>query len=122
MNLHGIVSGAIGSVNPFIDAVVKRSSGYTTLPSGKRTPNYLADLNITVQKQALTGKDLKQLDGLNIQGVVEKVYVNGNFEGIFRALGKGGDLFIMNGQTYLVLAVLERWPDWCSVGLGMQVE
>ncbi len=120
MNLHGIVSGAIGTVNPFIPVVIQQSAGYTAAPDGSQVPSYTT-INTNGQQQALSGGDILRLNNLNVQGVVCKMYLNGNYEGVFRALGKGGDLLTFGGQTYLVGAVLERWPDWCCVALTMQV-
>lgn len=40
MNLHQVVSGAIGTVNPFVDVTWRVSVGSTILPGGKRTPLY----------------------------------------------------------------------------------
>lgn len=121
MNLHSIASGVISAVNPMIPVTVKVSAGYATSADGTQVPSYNT-ISTTGQVQALTGKDLKQLEGLNIQGVTEKAYLNGNYEGVFRVLGKGGDLLVFGGRTYLVMAVLERWPDWCSVALTMQLD
>jgi hypothetical protein len=121
MNLHGIASGAIGAVNPFIPVVIQQSLGtYTTQPDGKRVPDY-ATIHTTGQEQALSGGDIQRLNSLNVQGVVTKMYLNGNYEGVFREDGKGGDLMTFRGRTYLVSAVLERWPTWCCVALTMQV-
>jgi hypothetical protein len=120
MNLHSIASGAISAINPFIPVVVKQSTGYATGPDGKQAPTY-ATINTTGQQQALTGADVQLLNSLAVQAVVCKMYLNGNYEGIFRVLGKGGDLLIFGGRTYLVVQVMERWPDWCCVALTMQV-
>jgi hypothetical protein len=119
MNLHAAVSGAIGSINPPIPVTIQQSTGYTTAADGKRTPTY-STISTTGQNQALTGGDILRLNNLNVQGVTTKMYLNGNYEGVFRALGKGGDLITFGGQTYLVSAVLERWHDWCCVALTMQ--
>lgn len=120
MNLHGIVRGAIDAVNPHLPVTIKQSTGYATNPDGSQVPTY-ALVSTTGQKQALTGADILRLNSLNVQGVSEKMYLDGNYEGLIRATGKGGDLITFNGQTYLVAAVLERWPDWCCVALTMQV-
>jgi hypothetical protein len=120
MNLHNIVSGAIGSVNPFIPVVIKHSTGYTTSADGPQIPSYTV-INTQAQIQALSGSDIMRLNNLNVQGVTCKAYLNGNTEGLFRVLGKGGDLISFGGQTYLVTQVMERWPDWCSLALTMQV-
>jgi len=39
-----------------------------------------------------------------------------------RPLAKGGDLLDFGGQTWLVTAVLETWPDWCKVGVTLQLD
>jgi hypothetical protein len=121
MNLHGIVSNAIGALNPQQSITVMQSTGYTTAADGTQVPSYFV-IPATGQVQALTGSDIMKLNGLNIQGVTQKAYLTGDFEGVFRVLGKGGDLLKFGGQTYLVTAVLERWPDWVCVGITMQLD
>ena len=121
MNLHGIVSGAIGTVNPPIAAQVSQASGYTTSPSGKQVPSYADPVSVTIQKQELSYKDLQHVDGLNIQGELCSIYLNGQIYGVDRGTAKGGDKFVFNGQTWLVVAVPEQWPDWCRVILCLQV-
>lgn len=120
MNLHGIVAGAIGTINPMRQMVVKQSTGYSIV-NYVQTPTY-ATLSVSGQVQALTGKDLAMLNGLNVQGVTNAIYLSGNFEGVFRVLGKGGDLIVYGGITYLVAAVLERWPDWCKLAVVAQMD
>lgn len=120
MNLHSIASAAIGAVNPPIPVSIKKSTGYTTAVDGTQVPNYTT-VTTTGQQQALSGGDIQRLNALNVQGVVTKMYLTGNYEGAFRVLGKGGDLLTFGGQAYLVGSILERWPDWCCVALTLQV-
>jgi hypothetical protein len=121
LNLHGIVSGAIGAINPQQPCIVMQSTGYTTADDGTQIPKY-KNINGSVQIQALSGKDIVRLAGLNIQGVTDKGYITGNFEGVFRKSSKGGDLLKVGGDTYLISVVLERWPDWVCVALTMQID
>ena len=121
MNLHGIASSAIGTINPQRAVTVLISTGYTTAADGSQVPSYNS-VQATGQIQDLSGKDISRLNGLNIQGVMQKAYLTGDYEGVFRVLGKGGDLLKFGNQTYLVTAVLERWPDWVCVGLTMQLD
>lgn len=121
MNLHQIAAGAVGAVNPFIAVTVQQSTGYTVDANYNQVPSYTT-IDTTGQVQPLSASDVRKLEGLNIQNVTQAVYLNGNFEGVFRVLGKGGDLLVFNGFTYLVTAVLERWPDWCKVGVTMQLD
>lgn len=122
MNLHGIVSGAIGAVNPHTPGVVlKASAGYTTATSGKRTPLYDTFPGLVAQVQQLTTKDLRQLESLNIQGSQRAIYLYGVVQAIVRVAQKGGDLLILpDGTTWLTTAVLEQWPDWCKVAVTLQ--
>ena len=121
MNLHAIASQATAAVNPLTAITVLQSTGYTTSGDGTQVPTYTSG-TVSGSVQALSGKDLQKLEGLNVQGVSQKAYLSGDFEGVFRLLGKGGDLLKFGGQTYLVVAVLERWPDWVCVALSMQLD
>lgn len=124
MNLHAIVSGAIAVLNtPFI-GLLAISRGNTLGADHRQRPLFEVRLGVEMQVQPMTGDDLAQIDSLNIQGVVRKVFLNGNIQGINRpAGGKGGDLLRFNGQTWLVKAVLETWdnPGWCSVAVVEQM-
>jgi len=122
MNLHNLVRGVVGAVNPDIPVTIKPSAGSTEDDTGRVIPAYGADIAAYGQKQPLTGRDIERFQQQNIQGVTCKMHLNGNYEGLFRVLGKGGDLLQFGGQTYLVASVMERWPDWCCVALTMQLD
>lgn len=122
MNLHQLVSGAIGAVNPFVLATIQSSTGYTTNPDFTRVPTYATFTNVPVQVQALSYDEIKQLDGLNIQGVRRKIYLNGDWSSLVRTAGKGGDLVTLpDGTVWLVALVFEHWPDWTSAAITQQV-
>ena len=121
MNLRKIANASIQAINKDVSITAKVSDGtYTTEPDGTRIPNYTTIIT-TGNMQPLSTQDLKRLEGLNIQNVTAKVFLNGNFEGVFRNTQRGGDLLIIGGNTYLVTAVIERWPSWCLVGVTMQM-
>jgi hypothetical protein len=129
VNLHGIVSGAIGAVNPFITGTVRYSTGSTTQPSGKRTPAYNDVTGVSLQVQALTFRDLQQLEGLNLNGTRRAIYLFGAADGVVRPTSKGGDLIVITGGvqagTWLVAQVLEQWGDggvasWVKVAVTLQ--
>lgn len=122
MNLRNVISGAVSSIVPQVAVTILVSSGYTVAADYSQVPTYAAPLNTFGRLQPLSAQDLKKLDSLNIQNVEQKLWINGNFEGVFRVLGKGGDLIQIAGRTYLVTAVIERWADWCSLGITMQVD
>ena len=116
MNLHQIASGAISAVNPFVDMVFSISSGFTQSSDYKRVPTFTT-VTKSVQFQNLSAKELEQLNGLNLEGDLGAIYVNGEFDGVVRGLGKGGDKVTFNGKTWLVVQVLEQWPDWCKIAI-----
>lgn len=120
MNLHGIVANAIGTVNPLVSISIQRSTGSTTAATGKRSPTYAAPVTVLAQVQSLTADDLRQLEGLNLQGEMRAVYINGRTDGIIRQDQKGGDLITWNGIVWLNSHVLEYWPDWCKFVITRQ--
>lgn len=129
MNLHGIVAGGIGAINPFIVSTIRESDGYTIEATGKQVPAYKEPVDIKIQVQALEWKDLQQLDAMNVQGERRAVYIYGSeWNGISRIDERGGDLLtfpeVPGGppRTWLVAVVLEKWPDWVKVAVTLQVE
>jgi len=124
MNLHSIVSGAVGAINPLVIATIQQSTGYTEADDGTQVPTYAAPVNVQAQSQPLTFSDLRQLDGLNIQGIKRAIYLTGNWQGLVRTAKKGGDLITLpNGTNWLVVLELENWSDtsgWSKVAVTLQ--
>jgi hypothetical protein len=119
MNLHDIVSGAIGVVNPPITAMISKNLGYTTSGSGTRTATYAVGVPVEVQRQSLIYEDMVQIEGLNLQGEICSFYIDGNWQGVVRGDGVGGDLITLpSGTTWLVVRLLENWREtdgWVKV-------
>lgn len=191
MNLHGIVSGQIGAVNPFVPLTLRHSTGTATSAAGRQTPTYATpgtlvgaiagtvltvsavslgtlavgqaiagagvatgtvitalgtgtggtgtytvaptqtlssralttSLTVQGQVQPMGWKDLRQIDGTNLQGTLKKFYLYGLAPAIVRRLGLGGDLITdASGAVWLINNVLEDWPDWCAVVGTLQNE
>lgn len=130
MNLRGFANGVISAINPNSAAQLSASAGYTTSPSGKRTPAWAEPVPVNVQVQALSAPQIAHLDSLNIQGVLRNARLDGNWLGVYRPGDKGGDMFTfgttpdvradLRGTTWLVVQVLETWPDWCSLAIQLQ--
>jgi len=125
MKLRSIVNGAIQGINRDQTVTWVSNQGYTTAPDGTRTPNRTSQ-TVQANVQALSGTDLRHVDGLNLQGVMRSVYLYGDVEGIVRADGKGGDMLqfpeVPGGTTrnWLVNQVMEVWPTWCRVIVTLQ--
>lgn len=125
MNLHGIAGPIVAAVNPMIQGTLLSSTGYSTSADGTQVPSYAAPITGPMQVQALTYKDLQQIDGLNIQGEARAIYLYGDWNGVVRPDMKGGDLISiasdasvpapLRGTNWLVKQSLENWPDWSKV-------
>lgn len=102
-------------------ALLQVSTGSTIAADGTPMPTYAAPVTVIAQIQDLSNRDLRQLEGLNLQGSMQKIYLNGEVEAIVRVSGKGGDLLTLaNGDVYLTTRVIEQWPDWCSIVATLQ--
>lgn len=122
MNLHAIAAPLVGVVNPNVVGDLVTNQGYTTDDAGRRTPALVTTPGVRMQVQALTGPELAQIDGLNIQGIKRGVYLYGDVQGVSRPEAKGGDLLRFSGREWLVIAVLETWgeAEWCKVAVVLQ--
>jgi hypothetical protein len=122
LNLHGIATGAINAINPGVYAGLYESVGNTTAADGTRSPAYNPVVYARVQMQPMTEADLRlvQTSNVNLQDVTRAFYIRGNAQGIVRPFSKGGDLIQVNGSMWLVVQVLETWPDWSKVAATLQ--
>ena len=121
MDLRGLANGVTATVNPNKTVTVRRSTGYTIGAGRKQVPGYADPVTGPAQIQALDANDIKQLDGLNIQGTVRAIYLRGVLAGVVRPDGTGGDLVEVDGQTWLVVKVLEGWPTWTKAAIVLQM-
>lgn len=76
------------------------------------------------QVQPLSGADLRQIEGLNLQGSMKAIYVNGRLAGGVRVELKGGDVVTLPDRTaWLVTKMLEPWnvtAGWTKALLTLQ--
>lgn len=128
MNLHGIVAGVVGAVNPQITIQALASQGYGKAADYSQVPIYADPVTLTAQVQPLETSELQHLDSLNIQGERRAVYLPGSWNAVVRSEGEGGDLLKFPDRpsgpvrTWLVVLVLESWPDWTKVAVTLQVD
>lgn len=127
MDLRSIANSVSDAVNPNMIVSVQRSTGYTSGAAYRQTPTYASPVSGPAQLQALDSVDLKQLDGLNIQGILRKIYLRGALAGVIRPNSTGGDLVtiaapapVMYRGTWLVVKVFEQWPLWASCAICLQ--
>jgi hypothetical protein len=129
LNLHGIVRGAITSVNSDIPITYLQSTGNTVSDTGKSTPAYAAPVTIMGQVQPVTGSQIRKYSFLQAQGTYKSVHLYGDIEAIVRSMNRGGDLLKFANPstggavaTWLVTKVDETWPDWCRVIVTLQLD
>ena len=79
---------------------------------------------ILAQVQALSTRDLRQIEGLNLQGTLKALYVSGDLTGVVRATLKGGDLVTLpDGTVWLITLVPEPWnitAGWTKALITLQ--
>jgi hypothetical protein len=133
-NLHGLVRGAINSVNPDIKGNWLVSTGTTIDDAGASAPQYAAAVPVKCQVQAVRGGDLRKHSFLQDQGVYRVVYMYANPDAINRELQKGADLLTFPqypkgpAVTWLVRAVDEPWTSgngnlaWARVIVSLQLD
>jgi hypothetical protein len=115
VNLNTLAAAVTGMVSPLTPIVITPEVGYTTAPDGTLTPNPSAQVQTSGQVQALSQSDLKQIEGLNLQGEMASVYLPGEWSGVIRVTQQGGTTLAFNNQTWLVVSVPEQWPNWTRV-------
>lgn len=122
MDLRGIANSVSSCVNPNEIVTIERSTGYTIGDGRRQVPTYAAPVTGPAQIQALDGDDLKQIEGLNVQGVIRAIYLRGSLAGVIRPNQTGGDIVKRNAgaETWLVVKVLESWPNWTKAAIVLQ--
>ncbi len=121
MNLNAIANLAAKVVNPNKSITLLRSTGYTTSSTGhKQVPAYATAVTGYGNIQALDALDLRQMEGLNVQGTIKAVFFNGVLKGVDRPDGTGGDIVQVDGQSWLVVKVLESWSGWEKAAIVLQ--
>ena len=121
MNLREIANSVTSSINPNVSVVVYSSTGYTVSDDGMQVPTYADAVDAQGQVQALRADELDQLNGLNLVGVVRKLFMSKKLESVNRPETKGGDLVVIGGKTWKVVLVFETWPDWSAVAINEQL-
>lgn len=125
MDIRSIANAATQTINPNITVSLQRSTGYTMGAGRRQVPSYAPPVVGPAQIQALDSSDLKQMDGVNIQGEIKAAYLRGVLAGVVKADQVGGDLITIASGVFagewLVTKVLEGWPTWTKVAITRQV-
>jgi hypothetical protein len=122
INVRGLANNIANVINDNCPVTILRSDGYTIGDGRKQIPKYEYPISGNAQVQALDHADLKQLQGLNMEGVYRAIYLCGSLHGVIRKTGEGGDLVKYNNQTWLITKILETWPTWTKAVICLQVD
>lgn len=128
LNVRVIANTAIQAVNPDIVGTFYLSTGNTVNAAKKQVPAYAAGVNLRMQVQAVSARDLKHLEGMNLQGVLRSVRMYGNRQGVVRVTQKGGDLLYFpetpggTARIWKVEKVVETWRAWCHLIVNLQTD
>lgn len=121
MDLQGLANPVANSVNPNVLVSVQASTGYTNTGAGYRqVPAYADAVAGFAQVQELTNSELRQVEGMNLQGALKTIYFRGGLFGVIRPDSKGGDLVTIGDQVWLVVKTLELWPTWSKALIVLQ--
>ena len=104
MNLHAMVSGAIGSVNAHEAVTLYRCTG-TTNTAGVVSVSYEKS-DIRAQVQAPSAADLKLYDNLADARHVKKFYINAPASTINRFEGTAGDIIERADGSFWLIDVI----------------
>jgi hypothetical protein len=121
LSLHSLASGALNGVFPMKMALVKKCTGVKTNPDYSRVPTYV-EYPEKVRVAALSARELEHMYDQNVQGILQKVFLSGFWEGVDRRKSTGGDLIVIDGVTWLIVEVLAAYPTWSAVCVQKQVD
>jgi hypothetical protein len=123
LNLHAIVGPIVSAINPTQIIQIAMGSGYATAADGTLTASY-ESASFPAQIQALTGRELRHVDALNIQGTMRALYLYGNVTGIIRFSQTNGSLVkFPDGSVWMCFVEFEPWSvtaGWCKIGVLSQ--
>lgn len=120
INVRSVANMVSSMINPNELVTVLLSDGYTIGAGAKQVPKYKTPIVGYAQIQALDSEDLKQLDGLNIQGKIKAAYLYGELAGVVRPNQTGGDIVQRGAENWLIVKVLEGWSTWTKVAIVLQ--
>ena len=123
MNLHSLVRGVITRLNEDQEVVVFINKGYEHFAGGITKPVW-RKIHTTAQVQPVSSNEIKFIDNYVESSTYRTFYLNGNFSGLNRRTGTGGDKILWNGYYWFVASNPEPWEiaGWTCVQCVQQIE
>lgn len=120
LRVRKIANSITQAVNENVDATILVNDGYTTSPSGKQTPKYIAHIR-TLQLQSMESDDLEHFGFSNQQGLFMSAYTDGMIDVLNRVEDLGTTIIETNkyGSTTIgrwqVMKIAESYNDWVKI-------
>ena len=132
LNLHGAVRQVIPAINSDITGYWYRSKGSIISAGGRQQPAYNLPLTVQCQVQPPSGRDLRFIDFLQLQGVIRTVWMFSDPQSIVRVNQTGNDLLLFPqwagapNDTWKVSRVDENWnvdySGWSKLFVTLQTD
>lgn len=132
LNLHSAVRQVIPALNADITAYWYQSKGCLIGSDGRQQPAYQPAVTVQAQIQPPSGRDLKHIEYLQLQGVIRTVWMFSDPQAIVRVNAAGGDLLLFPqwagapNDTWLVAQMQESWNvdggGWSKVFAVLQTD
>lgn len=122
MNLNSIVSGVISAVTPPEEVHIFRCTGQVNV-KGVVTAEYALGVKSMVQVRSVSDEVLALINRVGENTKHLHFYLNGDWRGIFRPDGTGGDFIYARNEWWLITAVPEDFSrsGWVCVRGTMQM-
>ncbi len=115
LNLHAAVRQIIPALNADVTGYWYQSKGVVIASDGRQQPAYLPAVTVQCQVQPPSGRDLRHIEFLQMQGVIRTVWMFSDPQAIVRVNAGGGDLLLFPqwanapNDAWLVAQVEESW-------------
>ena len=116
MNLHNIVRPAITAINPDQQITIKVNKGNQHFAGGIVEPIF-EEISTTAQVQPVPSSEIQFIDNYVSSNTYRNFYLNGEFSGLNRRKGTGGDIITWNGFDWYIDSEPEPWNTvgWTKV-------
>lgn len=114
MNLHEIVSSAIGAINPLQEIKITPRGSYTVNDYGETFVMAEAPYTVMADVQPVHSEDIKFINNYNQSTVYRSFWVSANAFGLNRPMMRSGDKIEWNGKVYYVVNMPEDWYETCG--------
>lgn len=123
MNLNSMVAGIINTVKPLEEVAIFRCTGQIN-NKGIMVPTYTPSPTVAMSDiQSVGDAALKQMNRIGMNDKTLHFYLDGDWRGIFRPDGTGGDMIYARGNWWQVIAVPEDFSvaGWVCVRGSLQM-